>query len=310
MSDTETMTATDAPRTETSRFPPLRAFAWLVRREFWEHRALWVAPLTVACFAAAVHFLSVLTISDAERTAALTDPAKSGQFMSLHSAIIGVVIVISQLVGILYALDALQSERRDRSILFWKSLPVSDAATVLSKAFVVMVALPALSVLLAVAASMVAVSLQTVAWQLGGYDPARLWAHLDMGFLWLSLAYALPFMILWNAPLYAWFLLASAWARRVAFLWAAAPIVGFLIVEHTVFHKSAVHWMMERRLAGGVLEPFSRPAHHGDDIAWIDSLADLDPIRLWTLPGLWIGVAVAAAFLFAAVRLRRSRPPL
>lgn len=294
----------------TPRFSPIHIFSWLIRREFWEHRALWVAPLAVAAFAAATHFLTALTISDAERISALTDPAKSGQFMSLHAAIVVIVIAIGQLVGILYALDALQSERRDRSILFWKSLPVSDTATVLSKAFVVMVALPVLTVMLAVVASMVAVSLQTMAWQLGGYDPALLWAQLDMTTLWFGLAYALPFMILWNAPLYGWFLLASAWAKRVAFLWAAAPIVGLLIVEHTALHKTAAHWQVERRFAGGVLEPFSRPAHHGDQINWIRSLDELDPVRLWTLPGLWIGLAVAAAFLFAAVRLRRSRPPL
>ena len=297
-------------RPEPRRLSPLAVFGWLVRREFWEHRALWIAPLAVACFAVATHFVTALTASHAERLAILADPAKSGQFMSLHSAIIGIVLVVGQLVGILYALDALQSERRDRSILFWKSLPVSDAATVLSKAFVVMVALPVLTALLAVAASVVAVSLQTVAWQLGGFDPARLWARLDMGFLWLGVAYGLPFMMLWNTPLYGWFLLASAWARRAAFLWAAAPIVAVLIVEHTVFHQTSAHWLIERRFAGGVLEPFTLPAGHGGDITWIRAAADLDPVRLWTLPGLWIGVAVAAAFLFAAIRLRRSRPPL
>jgi ABC-2 type transport system permease protein len=300
----------ETPNAEPSRRSSLRVFSWLIRREFWEHRALWIAPLSVAAFAVAVHFLTVLTISDADRIAALADPTKSGPLMSPHAAIMGMVIVTGQLVGILYALDALQSERRDRSILFWKSLPVSDRATVLSKAFVVMVALPVLSALLAVAASIVAVSLQTLAWQLGGYAPARLWDRLDMGLLWFSLAYALPFMILWNAPLYGWFLLASAWAKRVAFLWAAAPIAGLLIVEHTVLHKTGAHWLVERRIAGGILESFTLPAPHDGEIVWVRSLAELDPLRLWTLPGLWIGVGVAVAFLWAAIRLRHSRPPL
>lgn len=307
MSDLET--TTPAPRAEPSRLPPLRVFTWLVRREFWEHRALWVAPLAVAAFAVAIHFLSALTISHVERMAALTDPAKAGQFMSLHSAVTGITVVVGLLVGILYALDALQSERRDRSILFWKSLPVSDAATVLAKAFVVCVALPVVTVLIAITASVIAVALQSAVWRLGGYDPALLWAKLDVGLLWLGLLYALPFMILWNAPLYAWVLLASAWAKRVAFLWAAAPLVAFLIVEHTALHTVA-HWALERRLAGGVLEPFTLPSHHGQEVVFVETLAEIDLGRLWTLPGLWIGVVVAAAFLFAAIRLRRSRPPL
>jgi hypothetical protein len=88
-----------------------------------------------------------------------------------------------------------------------------------------------------------------------------------------------------------------------------APIVAFLMVEHTVLHKSHVHWMFERRFAGGVLEPYARLAHDGS-VVWARSFADFDPVRLWTLPGLWIGVLVAAGFLFAAIRLRRSRAPL
>ena len=49
------------------------------------------------------------------------------------------------IVGIFYCLDALHGERRDRSILFWKSLPVSDLTTVLSKVFVPLVILPVLT---------------------------------------------------------------------------------------------------------------------------------------------------------------------
>jgi ABC-2 type transport system permease protein len=179
--------------------------------------------------------------------------------------------------------------------------------TVLSKAAVPMVLLPILTFGLIVAANLVMLALQSVVWAVDGFDPRDLWARLDLPFLWLSLLYGLPFMALWNAPLYAWMLLVSAWARRVPFLWAVAPFVALLIVEHTAFHRTTGHWMLERRFAGAIREPFTVG---GDGSTWIERLSDLDPVRLYSLPGLWVGVAVAALFLFAAVRMRRSRGPM
>ena len=55
------------------------------------------------------------------------------------------------LVGVFYCLDALHGERRDRSILFWKSLPVSDLTTVLAKASVPCRVLPPRAFALALA---------------------------------------------------------------------------------------------------------------------------------------------------------------
>ena len=54
-----------------------------------------------------------------------------------------------------YCLDALYGERRDRSILFWKSLPVSDLTTVLSKASIPIVVLPLLTFAVTVATQLI-----------------------------------------------------------------------------------------------------------------------------------------------------------
>lgn len=284
----------------------IRTFGWLVRRELWEHRALWVAPLAVAAFATLAHFGSSLIVSDAERAASLADSASSGEFASLYRAMMGGTLVTGLIVGVLYSLDALQGERRDRSILFWKSLPVSDSLTVLSKAIIPMVVIPLIVLGIVMVASLLMIVLQSLVWSAHGFDPRGLWARVDLPYLWLVLLYGLPFMALWNAPLYAWMLLVSAWSRRVAFLWAAAPFAAILMVEHGALHYTAAHWMLERRIAGGVLQPFSRD---GTGIAWVERLADLDPARIYALPGLWLGVLLAALLLFAAIRARRSRPP-
>lgn len=283
---------------------PTRPFYWSLRRELWEHRAIYVAPLAVAAFAVFVHFASALIMSDAERLDLLADPARARAFRTPYDAVIGVTVVTALLVGALYSLDALYGERRDRSILFWKSLPVSDVTTVLAKAAVPLVVLPLTAFALAVCATLVMLGLQTLVWALDGFDPRDLWARLDLPLLWLFLAYGLPFMVLWYAPLYAWLLLVSAWSRRMPFLWGAAPLVAALIVEHTALHQTSAHWMVERYLGGGVIQPYTIG---GDGERWIERLSQLEPARLYALPGLWIGLVVAAGFLFAAVRLRRAR---
>lgn len=291
----------------SERYPRLfRTFAWQVRRELWEHRALWIAPLAVAAFAMLVQLGAALTASDAGRAAALANPAGGREFQVLYSAMIGSIVIAGLLVGILYSLDALQGERRDRSILFWKSLPVSDAMTVLSKAAVPLVVVPLIVFPIVVVSTLVMMGLQSLVWSLDGFDPAQLWARVDLPFLWLALLYGMPFMALWNAPLYAWILLASAWSRRLAFLWAAAPFAAMLMVEHLALHHTPAHWLLERRIGGGVLQPYTA---NGEGTVWVERLSDLDPARLWSLPGLWAGVLLAALFLYAAIRIRRSRTP-
>ena len=284
----------------------LRTFLWQVRRELWEHRALWIAPLAVAAFAMLVQLGAALTASDAGRAAALANPDGAREFQILYSAMIGSIVIAGLLVGVLYSLDALQGERRDRSILFWKSLPVSDSMTVLSKAAVPLVVGPLIVFPIVVVSTLTMMGLQSLVWSLDGFDARQLWARVDLPFQWLALLYGLPFMALWNAPVYAWILLASAWSRRLAFLWAAAPFAAMLMVEHLALHHTPAHWLLERRIGGGVLQPWSA---NGEGTVWVERLSDLDPARIWSLPGLWAGVLLAGLFLYAATRIRRSRTP-
>lgn len=284
----------------------LRTFLWQVRRELGEHRALWIAPLAVAAFAMLVQLGAALTATDAGRAAALANPAGAREFQVLYSAMIGSIVIAGLLVGVLYSLDALQGERRDRSILFWKSLPVSDSMTVLSKAAVPLVVVPLIVFPIVVVSTLTMMGLQSLVWSLDGFDARQLWARVDLPFLWLALLYGLPFMALWNAPVYAWILLASAWSRRLAFLWAAAPFAAMLMVEHLALHHTPAHWLLERRIGGGVLQPWSA---NGEGTVWVERLSDLDPARIWSLPGLWAGVLLAGLFLYAATRIRRSRTP-
>ncbi len=127
--------------------------------------------------------------------------------------------------SIFYCLDALYGERRDRSILFWKSLPVSDLTTVLAKASIPLVVLPLIVFAITVATQLIMLLLSSL-------RPAgeRLECRRRCGDTCRSsrcepcCSTAWSVIALWYAPIYAWLLLISAWARRAAFLWAALPL--------------------------------------------------------------------------------------
>ena len=287
-----------------------RPLYWSVRRELWEHRAIYLAPLIVAAFAVLVHFLTALARADDLHTGAVTHVHGADTYGVMSS----VVVVAGLLVGALYSAGAFYGERRDRSLLFWKSLPVSDLTTVLAKAAVPLLVLPIIIFAVVLAATTAAFALQTLAFLVRGADPSSFWPHVNLPFVWLSLLYALPFMALWYAPIYAWLLLISAWAPRWPFLWASAPLAAALIVEHTALSTTAAHWGVERYLGGGVLQPYLVGGGYWTkslpEFEWVQSLSQLEPARLYTQPVLLIGAALAVAFLFAAARMRRTRGPI
>ena len=222
------------------------------------------------------------------------------------------LMVIGFVVGVFYCLDALHGERRDRSILFWKSLPVSDLTTVLSKA----------SIPLARAAAghlrrRGAHAIDHDAVERGAPLDERSAAHdLRASFPFFSsslvLLYGLAAMALWHAPIYGWFLLVSAWARRAAILWALLP-VSIGVVERIAFQTTHFPTFLNYRVFGGMTKAFAfkpkTPGPHGNPVPAVDP-PDLTPLQFLISPGLWLGLLVAAVFLFAAVRLRRSRGPL
>jgi ABC-2 type transport system permease protein len=121
--------------------------------------------------------------------------------------------------------------------------------------------------------------------------------------------YGLTVHALWHAPLYAWLLLLSGWARRAVFLWVVLPPLAIVALERMAFGTRYFGSLLAYRLGGAMREAFDvgTPQKHAPVI---DRLSQLDPVGFVTSPGLWIGLAFAAVFLAAAVRLRRYREPI
>ena len=287
-------------------FTRTRPFYWSVRRELFEHRAIYLAPLAGAAFGLFGFLISSWRIPG-RVTAAIADPSKLDDLMIPYSFVAMGVIVLSFAVAIFYSLDALHGERRDRSILFWKSMPVSDLITVLSKAAIPLAVLPVIMMVVIFAAQLVVLAWSSLVVLFAGLDPWALWSRLDLGFMWFMIVYGLAFLALWFAPVVGWFLLVSAWAKRMPILWALAPFIAISIIEKIAFHTEHFSSVWRYRLSGGFAHAFMVK---GQGKVPVDGFADLDLSRTYLNPDMWLGLVVAALFIFAAIRLRRSRSPL
>lgn len=292
--------ATAAPRLT-------RPFYWSVRREIWENRSIYIAPLVVAAVILFGFAVSTIGLAHRRRALLLLDAAQQrARIEQPYEFAAGMLFVTAFIVGVFYCLDALHGERRDRSILFWKSLPVSDSTTVLSKAAVPLAVLPLLTfvVVLAIHADMLLLSNAVLLAH--GLSPATP-SQLPLTQYWQAMLYAVVAAGLWHAPLYSWLLLVSAWAKRATLLWAVLPFLVLSIFEGLAFRTSHVASLVRYRVVGWVSEAFVAQAKGGHSI---DPLAAIDPGKFLRTPGLWLGLAFAAASLAAAVRLRRNREPI
>jgi ABC-2 type transport system permease protein len=298
----------DSPAIAAATLSATRPLYWSVRRELWENRSIYVGPLAAAAVFLLGFSISLVFLPRHMRNLSALNAAQQRTMLVAPYDVAAILIIITTfVVGAFYCIEALHSERRDRSILFWKSLPVSDLTTVLSKAIIPLVVLPLLAFVIVVPMQLVMVLQSTAVLLASGLSPAPLWRQLSLLQGWLILAYGLVVHALWYAPLYGWLLLVSAWARRTAILWALLPFLVIGVVEKVAFGSIHFVSLLCYRLRGGFKEAFTVEAQRS---GVIDRLADLDPGRFLGAPGLWIGLVFAAAFLAAATRLRRHRGPI
>jgi ABC-2 type transport system permease protein len=275
---------------------------WLVRREFWENRAIWMIPAVFGGLLLLAALFGRVSIPQ------LTSPQESRAAAAAFLGIIGAsFFVVMSVYSTWYLLDCLYTDRRDRSILFWKSLPVSDVTTVLAKACVPLVILPLLTFAITVAMQWLMLLLSSAVLLVSGQSVATLWTKLSfLRMSWLLLYHILTAHALWPAPIYCWLLLVSGWPRRAAFLWAALPLVAIAGVEQIAFHTWHFAAIVGSRLMGAT----TTVASTSPDMFPTDSMTHIAPVHFLSSPGLWIGLALAAVFLAAAVRLRRYREPI
>lgn len=306
----------------------MNIFVAQLRREIWEHPVLYIAPIVIG------GILFVLTglmlIGDAGSAQGiqimthdldLTDAryGDAGMTIALMSFLPAFLLPLIVIIGF-YLLDSLSTERRDGSILFFKSLPVSDTATVLSKLVTASVVAPALTLAALIVTQLAVLSLASVAFALGNGGVAMLWDISRIMSVWTLTIYGAVAFGLWFAPIHCYFLAVSAWARRATLVWAASPLL-LILVERALTGRTLLGQLLGAYVGGFLSTAFAHrfrvtigdddeisQALEHTDLETMATVWDwMDPVGLLTSPALWIGLVVAAGFGTGTVMLRRYR---
>jgi len=304
----------------------MKKFIWLLRRELWEARVVWIAPAICALIVVGGALIVAfgggnlrIDGADLAQYQSGMDPQQLDGLASLALAAMALPFFVTVLfTQFFYATDALCSERRDRSILFWKSLPVSDAATVLSKLAIAAIALPVVAALAALASELAVFIIASARLSAVPGLVAHLWQPVVWGTWLVVLAYLLVASILWYLPLIAWLLLVSAWAPRSPFMYSVLPPLALALGEYIVFRS---HWVMSvvgERIGntGFLARAMGGYDHRGGFGVVVDNQnvtlphavsLPLQPLQFLGSPAVWLGVLFAAAAVAGAIWMRRYR---
>lgn len=302
----------------------IKVMKTLLWRETWEHRGLIWAPVVTAAVIVLTALLSTsftgsvqINIDGKEQELFATLATDLSHQRQLFAVWLGALVIpqmiVAMIVLVFYVLDSLYNERKDRSILFWKSMPVSDAQTVGSKLATALLLVPLWVWLVSMLASLVVFVIVSV--KLGGTPLAPLatfhvstWLALQLTMLQNVLVAAL-----WYAPVAVYLLLTSVYANRSPFLWAVLPPVLLVIFEEVAFNTSMIAGFIANRLFGFFRElDLHISSTDGDTSASLmreiaRSYEQLGTLDMLAKPDLWFGVALAVIGFFVVVRLRRWR---
>ena len=329
---------------------PKQTFLWLLKREYWEHRGgFFRAPLIAGGVVIAILLLSMIVAEttatrhgvnignlNLDRISANMTPEQIATFNSgLTAGMMGMSIPIMAtlfFVMFFYLLGALYDDRRDRSVLFWKSLPISDLDTVLSKVVTAVLIAPVFAIAALIAMQIATLLLLSIYAGIHGVNPLPLlWNPIPLLSMWMKLVCLIPINALWALPTVGWLLLCSAFARSKPFLWAVAvpvalgAILGFSQLLQQLSIPSAWYWknIVGRILFGivpggwfgvggnGTLRAITGG---GDNSIELDKFDLVNSVLSWShifdalrSMDLWIGVAAGAALISAAIYFRRQR---
>jgi ABC-2 type transport system permease protein len=297
----------------------------LLKRELWEHRAIYITPLVIALIVSMMSITGQVAVSAFDQVVdiAILGATNLGE-AERRSAITVLMVSMSTLfimamwiLTIFYTLDSLYAERKDKSILFWRSIPVTDAETVASKLITALVVIPFTTFAVLAATHLVVLSISSIWVSAKGANAAFLiWQAAPLVENWTATLIFLLAMPLWLSPFVGWFLLVSAYAKRSPLLVAFLPIILLPMVERiflgTKFFSDAIF------VRSGKIPLFHGVNGHG---IWTDNPEELhelgrsgisllslfDLTGFITSPGLWLGLAVCGLFTSAAIYVRRFR---
>jgi ABC-2 type transport system permease protein len=302
----------------------MKALRIQIQREFWEHRGLWIVPLAIA----GVMLLSVAVFGhiqfDFNNAATHYDGPVPPPLVEM--VVLGWTVpffLAAAIQATAYLVDCLYGERRDRSILFWRSMPVTDARSVLVKLLVGLALVPLGAAAIAALTSLLGSALLVLRNHdvvINGRGVLALWNTLTWLRMQAIIFYGLVAGMLWYAPFAAYLMLVSVWARRSPYVWASVPPLLLIILEHMIFGTNYLG-----RVFGGGFNELLHLAYRLDEPGGLEvgamvnrpdgsdlenlrfSMQMLSPLNLLASVRLWCGLLAAGAMLALTIRLRRYR---
>jgi ABC-2 type transport system permease protein len=227
-----------------------------------------------------------------------------------------VFLIAMWFVTVFYCLDALYAERKDKSILFWRSLPITDAETVVSKLLTVFITIPLATMAAVIVSHLLNLIIMSIWLASAGANPFRfIWGIVPLFDTWAAVLTVLLAVPIWLAPLLGWFLFISAWAKRGPFLRAVLPIAILPILEFIVFKSWNLGLAILTRLRLETMPIFDLGFHQGFDEDDLHSMLSenislvslLDIGKFLTSVEVWAGLLVCGLFVTAAIYMRRYR---
>ncbi len=295
----------------------------LMKREFWEHRSIWVTPVaiasvvtlgTVTALAFAGEFAQELDVAifgaqniagDPERRAVLTGLFLGSSWLFLFG--LGILTIF-------YALDSLYAERKDKSILFWRSLPVTDAETVISKLLTALVLIPAVAIAGIVATHLLNLIITSIWVSMKGGDAGILiWGSVPLFDNWMAILVAIYGMAIWMSPFVGWFLFVSAYTKRAPLLMAFLPLILIPMIEgifSRTAHFAEAVWGRGAKIplfADLDFDRFFDEGHPRVSEEMVSLLNHIDLVKFFTSVDTWLGIVVCGLLTTAAIYVRRYR---
>ena len=294
----------------------------LIKREVWEHRAIYITPLVIAVVMSLMSLTGQVTMSafgqevdlaifgasnvgETERRAAMT------AFLVIFTSVFALGAWI---LMIFYSLDALYAERKDKSILFWRSLPVTDSETVISKLLTAALVIPLMTFAFVVVTHLLNLILWSVWLSIQGGDAGHLlWSAVPLFDNWAATLVVVIALPLWLSPLIGWFLFVSAFTKRSPLLIAFLPIFVVPMLEKMLF-RTTMFWeaIFVRSSTPPLFKGIDAPGIFDEDNFQITAdtvslLAQIDLAKFLSSPSMWLGLVVCGLFTTAAIYVRRYR---
>ncbi len=297
----------------------MKTLITLVRREVWEHSAIWLVPVVMSLVLVLVVVMASFGLLDDISIDVISEHSvdareMTGGLAALNFAMFGWFAMVMSIVGTFYLLDCLLADRKDRSILFWKSLPVSDLKTVLSKLVTAAILIPLIAFVASLITNLLLLMVGSIDLLVLGISPwETVWAPNPLFRTSILVFYAMIVQVLWYLPLMGYLMLVSAFAKRAVMVWAVIPPLVISVLEQQLLGTRHFAALIADRLGGVFPLAFDVNVREGN-VESLGELADkidrplfevIDIGPLLQSAGFWLGLLVAAGFIAGAVYLRR-----